>query len=218
MFMYNYKYKKKFNYKTLTREDIVKISDIINNIGGISLVEIKSYRQSKHNKIVEEDKNEFSSFEEFMTYLDKDISYLDELCISLKTEENEFVDLEYDKYFYNWEILYRKTTKTIDSLILNIRSIFKMNIIDLYKKYRWWFFGIPYIIQLILVLVLKLNNKYVNIYSLFVLLIGITNWFVKLKPYKNNKYIKRNKDNIIFYILGVITPYIIELVIKLFNH
>lgn len=218
MFMYNYKYKKKFNYKTLTREDIVKISDIINNIGGISLVEIKSYRQSKHNKIVEEDKNEFSSFEEFMTYLDKDISYLDELCISLKTEENEFVDLEYDKYFYNWEILYRKTNKTIDSLILNIRSIFKMNIIDLYKKYRWWFFGIPYIIQLILVLVLKLNNKYVNIYSLFVLLIGITNWFVKLKPYKNNKYIKRNKDNIIFYILGVITPYIIELVIKLFNH
>lgn len=218
MFMYNYKYKKKFNYKTLTREDIVKISDIINNIGGISLVEIKSYRQSKHNKIVEEDKNEFSSFEEFMTYLDKDISYLDELCISLKTEENEFVDLEYDKYFYNWEILYRKTTKTIDSLILNIRSIFKINIIDLYKKYRWWFFGIPYIIQLILVLVLKLNNKYVNIYSLFVLLIGITNWFVKLKPYKNNKYIKRNKDNIIFYILGVITPYIIELVIKLFNH
>lgn len=216
--MYNYKYKKKFNYKTLTREDIVKISDIINNIGGISLVEIKSYRQSKHNKIVEEDKNEFSSFEEFMTYLDKDISYLDELCISLKTEENEFVDLEYDKYFYNWEILYRKTTKTIDSLILNIRSIFKINIIDLYKKYRWWFFGIPYIIQLILVLVLKLNNKYVNIYSLFVLLIGITNWFVKLKPYKNNKYIKRNKDNIIFYILGVITPYIIELVIKLFNH
>ena len=216
--MYNYKYKKKFNYKTLTREDIVKISDIINNIGGISLVEIKSYRQSKHNKIVEEDKNEFSSFEEFMTYLDKDISYLDELCISLKTEENEFVDLEYDKYFYNWEILYRKTNKTIDSLILNIRSIFKMNIIDLYKKYRWWFFGIPYIIQLILVLVLKLNNKYVNIYSLFVLLIGITNWFVKLKPYKNNKYIKRNKDNIIFYILGVITPYIIELVIKLFNH
>ncbi len=216
--MYNYKYKKKFNYKTLTREDIVKISNIINNIGGISLVEIKSYRQSKHNKIVEEDKNEFSSFEEFMTYLDKDISYLDELCISLKTEENEFVDLEYDKYFYNWEILYRKTTKTIDSLILNIRSIFKINIIDLYKKYRWWFFGIPYIIQLILVLVLKLNNKYVNIYSLFVLLIGITNWFVKLKPYKNNKYIKRNKDNIIFYILGVITPYIIELVIKLFNH
>lgn len=216
--MYNYKYKKKFNYKTLTREDIVKISDIINNIGGISLVEIKSYRQSKHNKIVEEDKNEFSSFEEFMTYLDKDISYLDELCISLKTEENEFVDLEYDKYFYNWEILYRKTTKTIDSLILNIRSIFKINIIDLYKKYRWWFFGIPYIIQLILVLILKLNNKYVNIYSLFVLLIGITNWFVKLKPYKNNKYIKRNKDNIIFYILGVITPYIIELVIKLFNH
>lgn len=216
--MYDYKYKKKYNYKGLTKEDIVKISDIINSIGGISLVKIKSYRQCKHNKLVEEDKNEFSSFEKFITYLDKDINYLDELCISLKTEEDEYVDLEYDKYFNNWEITYKKPTKTIDSLLLNIRNIFKWNIIDLYKKYRWCFFGIIYVIQIFLSYFLKLNNKYVDIYSLFLLFIMITNWIIKLKPYKNNKYIKRNKDNIVFYILGVITPYIIELIIYLFNH
>lgn len=213
--MYNSKYKKKFNFKTLKKEDIKKISNIISNIGGIEIYQINTKRQFKYNKLVEEDKKEFSSFENFISYLDDDIKFLDELCITLKTEEQELVDLEYDKIFHNWELTFNKSTKTIDSLIYNIRDVFKINVVDLYKKFRWLFFGIAYGIQLFLSFILKENNKYFVFYLMFVLFISIINCFIKCRPYTNNKYIKQNKDNIIFFILGVVTPYVIDFIIKL---
>lgn len=196
-------------------DDIRKIFNIVNDINGIEVDQIKTKRHFKYNKIVEYDEQYFSSFEDFMLYLNKDISFLDELYISLVTEEQEHVDIEYDRYFHNWELTFNKSTKTIDSLIYNIRAVFKLNFIDFYKKWRWIVFSIFYLVQIILKYIFKISNKYTAFYAIFVLLILIINCFIECKPYINNNYFKRNKDNIVFYILGVITPYIIDFIIKL---
>lgn len=215
--MYNFKYKTNFKYKALKKDDMIKIFNIISNIDGLFVEKINTCRKIKTYRNVEFDKNEFLSFDDFIAYLDNDINYLDKICFNLKTDEGEELDLEYDDAFDNWELTYNKSTKTIDSFILHIKKIFKKPALDLYKKIRWIIFYIAYAIEIILVFVCKIRNKYITIYSILVLLIGITNYFLKCKPYINNKYILRNRDNIIFYILGVLTPYIIDFIIELFK-
>lgn len=215
--MYNFKYKTNFKYKALKKDDMVKISNIIDNIDGLFVEKISTCRKIKTYRNVEFDKNEFLSFDDFIAYLDNDINYLDKICFSLKTDEGENLDLEYDDAFDNWELTYNKSTKTIDSFILHIKKIFKRSALDLYKKMRSIIFYMAFAIQLILEHVCKINNKYIAIYSVLVLCMGIISLFLKCKPYVNNKYILRNKDNIFFYVLGVLTPYIIDFIIELFK-
>lgn len=214
--MYDYKYKKEYKYKQLKRTDIKKIQEIIGRIDGLNIKVIKTYRKMKINKIIEEQKKEFDNFEELFTYLDDSVNYLENFSIEMITEEKEKVDLEFDKYFYNWELTYNKQTKTIDSLILNLSAVFTFSLTDFFKKKHWIIFWILYGIQLFLTSYLKDNSIFTIIYSLFILFLSIFNFFIKCRPYTNNKFINRNKDNIVFYFLGVITPYIIDFVINMF--
>lgn len=215
--MYDYKYKKEYKYKQLKKTDIIKLQGIIESIDGLDVKVIKTYRKMKINKIVEEQKKEFNNFEDLLIYLDDSVNYLENFSIEMVTDEKERVDLEFDKYFYNWELTYNKQTKTIDSLILNLSSVFKFNLADLFKKKHWIIFWMLYGIQLFLTFYLKDKSIFTTIYSFLILLFSILNFFIKCRPYSNNKFINRNKDNIVFYFLGVITPYIIDFIINLFN-
>lgn len=215
--MYDYKYKKEYKYKQLKRTDIIKIQGIIESIDGLNVKVIKTYRKMKINKIVEEQKKEFIKFEDLLIYLDDSVSYLENFSIEMVTDENEKVDLEFDKYFYNWELTYNKQTKTIDSLILNLSTVYTFNLTDFLKKKHWIIFWILYGVQLFLTFYLKDKSIFTTIYSFFIMLLSIFNFFIKCRPYSNNKFINRNKDNIVFYFLGVITPYIIDFIINLFN-
>lgn len=215
--MYDYKYKKEYKYKQLKRTDIIKIQGIIESIDGLNVKVIKTYRKMKINKIVEEQKKEFIKFEDLLIYLDDSVSYLENFSIEMVTDENEKVDLEFDKYFYNWELTYNKQTKTIDSLILNLSTVYTFNLTDFLKKKHWIIFWILYGVQLFLTFYLKDKSIFTTIYSFFIMLLSIFNFFIKCRPYSNNKFINRNKDNIVFYFLGVITPYIVDFIINLFN-
>ena len=215
--MYNYKYKKNFRYKAFKKDDVMKLSNLIDEIGGISVKTIKTYRQTKSNKIIKEDKNDFLSFSEFINYLDNEITYLDNMSFSFKTDEGELFDLEYNNYSSKWELTYMKPTKTIDSFIFNMKNIFVISIIDMYTKMRWGLFFISWIIQVLLIYVFKINNKFTTALCLFNCAIMFVNYFIKCKPYKYNKYLKANKANIIFFVLGVVTPYVINFIIELFK-
>lgn len=215
--MYDYKYKKEYKYKQLKRTDIKELQGIIESIDGLNVKVIKTYRKMKINKVVEEQKKEFNKFEDLLMYLDDSVNYLENFSIEMITDEEERVDLEFDKYFYNWELTYNKQTKTIDSLILNLSNVFKFNLIDFFKKKHWIMFWMLYVIQLFLTFYLKDKSIFTTIYSFLVLFLCILNLFIKCRPYSNNKFINRNKDNIFFYFLGVITPYVIDFIINLFN-
>lgn len=216
--MYNYKYKKEYKYKQLKRTDIMKLQEIIEGIDGLNVKVIKTYRKMKINKIVEEQKKEFNKFEDLLIYLDDSVNYLENFSIEMITDENEQVDLEFDKYFYNWELTYNKQTKTIDSLILNLSNLYTFSLIDFLKKKHWIMFWILYGIQLFLTFYLKDESIFTVIYSFIIIFLSIFNFFIKCRPYSNNKFINKNKDNIIFYFLGVITPYIIDFIINLLKH
>ncbi len=216
--MYNYKYKKEYKYKQLKKIDIMKLQEIIEGIDGLNVKVIKTYRKMKINKIVEEQKKEFNKFEDLLIYLDDSVNYLENFSIEMITNENEQVDLEFDKYFYNWELTYNKQTKTIDSLILNLSNLYTFSLIDFFKKKHWIMFWILYGIQLFLTFYLKDKSIFTVIYSFIIIFLSIFNFFIKCRPYSNNKFINRNKDNIIFYFLGVITPYIIDFIINLLKH
>lgn len=216
--MYNYKYKKEYKYKQLKKIDIMKLQEIIEGIDGLNVKVIKTYRKMKINKIVEEQKKEFNKFEDLLIYLDDSVNYLENFSIEMITDENEQVDLEFDKYFYNWELTYNKQTKTIDSLILNLSNLYTFSLIDFFKKKHWIMFWILYGIQLFLTFYLKDKSIFTVIYSFIIIFLSIFNFFIKCRPYSNNKFINRNKDNIIFYFLGVITPYIIDFIINLLKH
>ena len=216
--MYNYKYKKEYKYKQLKKIDIMKLQEIIEGIDGLNVKVIKTYRKMKINKIVEEQKKEFNKFEDLLIYLDDSVNYLENFSIEMITDENEQVDLEFDKYFYNWELTYNKQTKTIDSLILNLSNLYTFSLIDFFKKKHWIMFWILYGIQLFLTFYLKDKSNFTVIYSFIIIFLSIFNFFIKCRPYSNNKFINRNKDNIIFYFLGVITPYIIDFIINLLKH
>ena len=215
--MYDYKYKKEYKYKQLKRTDIEKLQEIIGSIDGLNVKVIKTYRKMKINKIVDEQKKEFDNFEDLLIYLNDSVNYLENFSMEMITEEKEKVDLEFDKYFYNWELTYNKQTKTIDSLILNLSTIFKFSLTDFLKKKHWIIFWILYGFQLFLTFYLKDKSIFTTIYSLFILFLSILNFFIKCRPYANNKFINRNKDNIVFYFLGVITPYIIDFIINIFT-
>ena len=216
--MYNYKYKKEYKYKQLKKIDIMKLQEIIEGIDGLNVKVIKTYRKMKINKIVEEQKKEFNKFEDLLIYLDDSVNHLENFSIEMITDENEQVDLEFDKYFYNWELTYNKQTKTIDSLILNLSNLYTFSLIDFFKKKHWIMFWILYGIQLFLTFYLKDKSNFTVIYSFIIIFLSIFNFFIKCRPYSNNKFINRNKDNIIFYFLGVITPYIIDFIINLLKH
>ena len=214
--MYDYKYKKEYKYKQFKRTDIEKLQEIIERIDGLNIKVIKTYRKMKINKLIEEQKKEFDNFEELLTYLDDSVNYLENFSIEMITEEKEKVDLEFDKYFYNWELTYNEQTKTVDSLILNLSTVFTFSLTDFFRKKHWIIFWVLYGIQLFLTFYLKDKSMFTTIYSLFILFLSILNFFIKCRPYANNKFINRNKDNIVFYFLGVITPYIIDFVINMF--
>lgn len=216
--MYNYKYKKEYKYKQLKKIDIMKLQEIIEGIDGLNVKVIKTYRKMKINKIIEEQKKEFNKFEDLLIYLDDSVNYLENFSIEMITDENEQVDLEFDKYFYNWELTYNKQTKTIDSLILNLSNLYTFSLIDFFKKKHWIMFWILYGIQLFLTFYLKDKSIFTVIYSFIIIFLSIFNFFIKCRPYSNNKFINRNKDNIFFYFLGVITPYIIDFIINLLKH
>ena len=125
--------------------------------------------------------------------------------------------MEFERYFYNWELTYNKQTTITDSLILNLSNIFTFDIVSLFKRMKSTLLLAYFAIQLSSMIIFKFKSYMTIVSSILLLTMFLVCTYDKCRPYNENAFIERNKDNIFFYILGVITPYIINLVIKLFS-
>ncbi len=219
--MYNTDYKVLFRYKTLNYKDIEKIKEIIDKSNSLKVIKVYSSREIKKNRIIHNDKNEFENLDYFLEYLNNDIDYLDTLVIKMNDKNHNEITLSFNTVFNRWEITCDKKTMEFDGLILNLNAIFKFKLIDFYKRNKMILFFTVWFIYVIISLFFKKDGPIVYSLGLSVIALPIINIFMKCKPYKNNKFIVLNKDNIIlgflFYIAGVITPYIINLIVMIFN-
>lgn len=215
----NYKYEKNFNFKTLKYKDVITLSEIIKNTINIKITYIYISRKLKTSTFTKIDEQNFKNFEELINYLDNNnVKYLDQFRIDLVVEEDNYGSLKFDIYSDKWYLSYEKESIIYEGLISRLKKIFNINLIDVYVPKRFIIFWIIWFLNLIICIVLKLNNYFSIISNIMISIIAILNFNLKCKPYKNNKFLIKNKDSIIlsiiFYILGVITPYIIELLIN----
>ncbi len=215
--MYDYKYKKEYKYKQLNRKKLEELKDVIENIDGLNVKSINVNLTKKTNKLVEEQKQEFKNFNELFCFLDGGINRLEDFNLRLITRDEDIIDLEFERYFYNWELTYNKQTTITDSLILNLSNIFTFDIVSLFKRMKSTLLLACFAIQLSSMIIFKFKCYMTIVSSILLLIMFLVCTYDKCRPYNENAFIERNKDNIFFYILGVITPYIINLVIKLFS-
>lgn len=213
--MYDYKYKKEYKYKQLNRKKLEELKDVIENIDGLNVKSINVNLTKKTNKLVEEQKQEFKNFNELFCFLDGGINRLEDFNLRLITRDEDIIDLEFDRYRYNWELTYNKQTTITDSLILNLSNIFTFDIISFFKRKESILLLVCFAIQLSSMIAFDFNSYITIISSILSFTIFLVYTYDKCRPYNENAFIERNKDNLFFYILGVITPYIINLVIKL---
>ena len=129
--------------------------------------------------------------------------------------------MKYDDIYNRWELTYNKKSIEIDGLILNIKSIFRRNIIDIYKQNKHTIFWIVLAIQVTVCVIFQATGIISYILDVLLIITMLLNVFLKYKPYQSHKFIEKNKDEIIlsviFYILGVATPYAINFIKLLFR-
>ena len=220
--MFDAKYKVVFKYKELSYSDIESISNIIKSTDSIKLYKIVSSREIKENKVLHSEEREFKNFTDFLDYLSEDIKCLDELRFIFMDKNGDEIWLLYTGIFNKWELTYNKKTMEVDGFVSNIRNIFKRNIIDIYKQKKLTIFWTVWTLQVTACIILKINGIISYFLSISLIITMLLNVILKRKPYRNHKFIKKNKDeiilNIIFYALGVITPYILEFIKSAINY
>ena len=215
--MYDYKYKKEYKYKQLNRKKLEELKDVIENIEGLNVKNINVNLTKKTSKLVEEQKEEFKNFNELFCFLDGGINRLEDFGLRMITKDGDIIDLEFDRYLYNWKLTYNKQTTITDSLILNLSNIFTFDIVSFLKRKESILLLVCFAAQISSMIVFKFNFYVIAVISILSFIIFLVYTYDKCRPYSENAFIERNKDNLFFYILGVITPYIINFIIKLFS-
>ena len=215
--MYDYKYKKEYKYKQLSRKKLEELKDVIENIEGLNVKNINVNLTKKTNKLVEEQKQKFKSFNELFYFLDGGINRLEDFDWRMITKDGDIIDLEFDRYLYNWELTYNKQTTITDSLILNLSNIFTFDIVSLFKRKERTLLLACLVIQLSSMIVFEFKSYMTILSSILSLIMFLICTYDKCRPYNENVFIERNKDNLFFYVLGVITPYIINFIINIFS-
>lgn len=213
--MYNAKYKKEFSFKTLNYSDFLKLLEIIDATKELSIENISISRKIKINGISNNDSNNFNNIKDLKEYLNEDIKYLDEVKICIKVNEKSNLELEYNDIYNKWFLSFNDNSMVIDGLILNLKSVFRFNFLDFVKSKKSLIFWIVWITQVVLCVLFKIDGIFSIILSFSAIMLSILNFSLKLKPYSNNNFYKKHRDlilNFIFYVLGVITPYLIDYV------
>lgn len=213
--MYNAKYKKEFSFKTLNYSDFLKLLEIIDTTKELSIENISISRKIKINGISNNDSNNFNNIKDLKEYLNEDIKHLDKVKICIKVNEKSNLELEYNDIYNKWILSFNDNSMVIDGLILNLKSVFRFNFLDFVKSKKNLIFWIVWITQVVLCVLFKIGGIFSIILSFSVIILSILNFSLKLKPYSNNNFYKKHRDlilNFIFYVLGVITPYLIDYV------
>ena len=206
-----------FSNTPLNMKKIKLLKELLDNNENINQLKIHTYRNIKENKVKIKDSQKFTSIDELIKYIDeKEIEQLEEIEFNIYYKNKNEARLMYKKYDCVWELSYFNQDFNIDSLILNLKCIMRNDPLKLFRQYRGMI--IAFFVGITFVFVLK--HESAPDFSVF--LFFIITWtiilgdafFSKNVAYRENKFLTRNRDDIIlstiWYILGVITPYIIS--------
>ncbi len=210
-----------FANKAFKYKDILQLKSVLEENENIESIKIYTIRNIKENKVKIRDGQNFDNMDEFIEYLNyNQITKLENIEMHFIFKNKNRAKLEYTDIINNWVLKYDKQDSNIDSLIYNLNSLIKDNIFRKYRKYRWVVAMSIGIFYLFLYNSLK-NSFFIYFMATIVLFIEIDCAIFKNLAYKENNFISKNRDSIflsiLFYVLGVITPYIIEFVISLLN-
>lgn len=201
-------------------EELKKVENIDNII-----IDIKYIEKNRNSK--REISKSFDNIEKLLEYL-KELSKIDEINVIFYSHDDRF-DLKYNHYTEGWRLEYKTENNISKSIICTLNNYFKPNYIKnllFHNIYILWsMFGglcIGYSINFYNAKdneIIKRVSLYILIFLFFILLvISIYKAKKRKRPYVNNKFWETHKveivQNIIFYFLGVVTPYVISWIIN----
>lgn len=201
-----------------------KISEMLDNNDKITGLDIYSSRVVKENNVKIKDSKTFHTVKELINYItENNVKFINDLEINIYYKNENKAILKYDEFFFYWELSYEKQDSDIDSIIYNLKPIMKNNIIKIFRQYRS--FTLLLISVLWISLILMFKEIIPTIFSTIILFIYVGIFFdmivFKNVAVREYNFLTRKKDDIIlsviFYILGVITPYAINLIGSLFE-
>lgn len=204
-----------FSNTALTIKKLEKIKYLVDNNQNIKQMNIYSSRRIKENGIKIDDSNSFKKIEELLNYInDNNINVIDNLEININYKNKNMAKLLYENFDNRWELSFDKQDCEIDSLIFNIKPLMKNNLMKLFRQYR---LTISIFVSVIWMIIIK---EYVKphffltiVFDVIYLGIIIDMFVMKNVAFRDVKFLRRNKDNFVFYILGALTPYAIEFII-----
>lgn len=220
----------KFSNKTLNYASFKELFDRLKKVENIDKVKIAIKYTEKKDNIKKVFKKVFDSIDELLQNVEK-IKSIDEIEVKFYNQD-VLATLTYGSRTKGWCLSYHRENNTTNSIIYVLNSFFKPNLLKniwSYKKY-YILLGM-YTIFMISVGIycehMQISSEKEIIYTIliiipFLMLItcAMSNNILGIKKaYKNNKFWENHKvdiiQNIIFYVLGVVTPYIISWIIKL---
>lgn len=216
---------KALNYKSFKElfEKLEKVEDIDRKIINITYVEKKKNSEKRFSE-------EFKSIPELLDYI-KGLKKVDTLTMHLCTKSSR-ITLTYDDYTDGWTLEYSEENNISNSVICILNNFFKPNFIKsllfdrthiVWGLYTGNIFGINLALKDVTNYTFKQQVLFYIMFFLLLGLIGLSIYKVKMrkKPYINNKFWEEHKidiiQNVIFYFLGVVTPYLISWIITFIN-
>lgn len=215
-----------FSNKSLNYSNMEKLFNEINKIENIEAINITISHSIKKDNIHKKEDEIFNSIPDFLNKL-KDLNKIDSIEVKLHTC-NSIITLEYNEYTKGWKMHYYNENNVTKTMIYILNKHFKPNVI---KKILfgdifiiWIIFCISsWLISNCISVIFKDTKEmpigvqiyYCIVAIIFVLLIllSLYNLIRRRKPYINNKIWEKHKFdiiiNIVFYVLGILTPYII---------
>lgn len=202
-----------FWYRPLNRKNIEKLYEMLKYDDDVEIsVSIK--RKFKKNSTISEQICSFNTLEEFCKYVDDNgIRNLKDIDFYVSKNKVNGISLRYECYFWpKWCLYYREDNTSTDAVIFRLKNFFKFNLYYLYKS------ASPILLWIYSYALTLYKVKYYYIILIIWLVMLSDLIFNRKYPYKENAFLQRNKDSIIlsiiFYILGVLTPILIEFITK----
>lgn len=199
-----------------------KISGILDNNDNIKSISIYSWRNVKENGIKTRDAQTFTDIVSLINYIEENnVNCLNALEINIYYKNKNSAKFEYDDFEHRWELSYYNQDENIDSLIFNLKPLLKNSLFKFFRQYRSFVLIMLTVFDLILISNYNLNKSFVRVINFLFYVLFADIFLVKNIPYREYKFLSRNKDSIIlsiiFYVLGLVTPFIPKIISFIFG-
>lgn len=208
-------------YKTIDFNEFEEILKVIENIPNVEIenISVKNTNYKSGVKIETDEKIKTGSeATQYLKELNAAKSIEFHLCTKQSSKKFSLEYIDNAAFITGWYIKYSQNDSAIDAFIYNVKKIFKFSLWNIYSSVR-------FIIFIILTLFLSATVELKDLTLFYVGTIAETIVVIDLiirrkKAYKKSYLIRRRKEDIgldiIFYLLGVLTPYIMQWITSFF--